>query len=1538
MASVTPLSEPSETAGGKNIYDNPRRLGQLSEAARSSLARKYGAKNTPPVRSSALTAPQAADLAGTITNVLVNDPTTDTTKYDTQSETTLVLGAGRNVIVAFNDSGSYLPGVILSNHFTGYAVSTNGGGSFCDKGRLPDDPEGDAGDPVLARGLAAGLNPETIYLATLGETTGEKIQLFRSFDNGLTFTAPVNATPGFIDSGDFEDKPWIAVDNYAGNGQGNVYLAWRHYSNGSFGTIVPYGIRFTRSTNGGTSWGPNQGLLIAPEDANEVQGAYVTIGPDHAVYVFWLDQSAGEGTPNIIKMRKSTDQGVSFGTAVTVAILNNANEDGDLDLGFFRSDAFPQAAVNPVNGNVYVVYNDSRMADRGDIYFRQSTDGGATWGGATRVNDDATMSAQFTPVLAVTPNGLHLFVSFYDRRLDIYDRLIDTFGAIADISGASVVFRPNFRITSQSFPAVFNQDPNVFGNYMGDYDTAVADNTGFYYSWGDNRGSNSFHLHDPDVRFAKVGMIDFTLNVPLSATEGDGVLSGVGLVSVPTPAAADVVVTFAVDDLSVISVPPSVTIPAGQTSATFDITIIDDTKLDGTQSATIIGNASGFVTRTATMVVYDDETAALQVALPAMVSEGAGATQGVVFVSAPVAANISVDLSSSDTTRLQVPGTIVIPNGLTSAAFSVTMIDNNLLEPPRSITVTAHVQNWTSGSATITVLDNEPRTLTETLPSTASEAAGVLIGAGSVSLAGLLPTNLVINLVSSDSTSLVVPATVTIPAGVLSASFDLTLLDNPLVDGNRDVTVTASASEFINGAGTVRVLDDESPPPPSDPSPANLATNIPQTNGLAWQSGAMQGQIITNDVYLAMNATLTAGALLGTTTNDFWILPPLAPLTTYYWQVVAHRGGITPGPVWQFTTRGVDHFAWGPVSSPQTVNLPFPATVTAQDAYGNTVSNFTGILELRGSVNTLNQALSISLTPTHSGNFSNGLWAGMITLLQPATDLYLLATDTSGHSGTSNPFDAVLQNDLAVSIVAVPSPAVVGNNLTNRIRVMNSGPDAATACTLTNLLPVGVAYISATASQGGCASHAGVVVCDLGTLAAGASATVNVLTVPGTAGVMTNRVWAGRGESDGYDANNAASSVTTVLMPTLGIRDVAIAEGNSGVTNARFEVFLQPPTMQTVTVAYATSDGTAVAGSDYAATNGLLQFLPGQTNQFIIVLVNGDTNIEQNECFSVNLSGPVNAVLGNTQGLGTVLNDDTSARVAVLGAVPAASWNEDVRQKIASAGNFQQVDSILVSQGYPVPTLAQLQPYAAVLVYGGDYFNDPVALGNMLADYVDAGGGLVVATSALENAGDLGIHGRILSGGYLPFQVGAEDGNDGELSLVADIPTHPILLGVASFSGGTASVHNIVTLTDGALQLAHWNNNVPLVGIKNAIRGRVAGLNLYPPSESVEPWFWRTNTSGGLLLANALDWAAQSGCNTTPMNPLVILSQNLGFTNGQFAFSFSNSPGQAVIIETSPNLQSWIPLQTNTLGAPSLLFIDPQLTTVTNRFYRLRAR
>src|SRR5262245_13857397 len=84
-------------------------------------------------------------------NVLVNDPTPDTTAIDTQSETAVVLGADSHVVVAYNDSSSFFQD---PNLFTGYSLSKNGGKSFKDEGAVPLEPSGDGGDPVLARSSA----------------------------------------------------------------------------------------------------------------------------------------------------------------------------------------------------------------------------------------------------------------------------------------------------------------------------------------------------------------------------------------------------------------------------------------------------------------------------------------------------------------------------------------------------------------------------------------------------------------------------------------------------------------------------------------------------------------------------------------------------------------------------------------------------------------------------------------------------------------------------------------------------------------------------------------------------------------------------------------------------------------------------------------------------------------------------------------------------------------------------------------------------------------------------------------------------------------------------------------------------------------------------------------------------------------------------------------------------------------------------------------------------------------------------------------
>jgi hypothetical protein len=101
-----------------------------------------------------------------------------------------------------------------------------------------------------------------------------------------------------------------------------------------------------------------------------------------------------------------------------------------------------------------------------------------------------------------------------------------------------------------------------------------------------------------------------------------------------------------------------------------------------------------------------------------------------------------------------------------------------------------------------------------------------------------------------------------------------------------------------------------------------------------------------------------------------------------------------------------------------------------------------------------------------------------------------------------------------------------------------------------------------------------------------------------------------------------------------------VVEGNEGFTNAVFQVRLSDPSSEPVTVNYATADGSARAGSDYLATNGVLSFPPGTTNAAIVVPVFGDRTDESNETFFVFLSQPVNAVLGAASATAFIVNDD----------------------------------------------------------------------------------------------------------------------------------------------------------------------------------------------------------------------------------------------------------------------------------------------------------
>ena len=129
--------------------------------------------------------------------------------------------------------------------------------------------------------------------------------------------------------------------------------------------------------------------------------------------------------------------------------------------------------------------------------------------------------------------------------------------------------------------------------------------------------------------------------------------------------------------------------------------------------------------------------------------------------------------------------------------------------------------------------------------------------------------------------------------------------------------------------------------------------------------------------------------------------------------------------------------------------------------------------------------------------------------------------------------------------------------------------------------------------------------------------------------------------------------------PSLAIADVSVPEGNTGSSPAVFTVTLSAASAQTVTVGYATAAGTANS-ADFTTASGTLTFAPGATIQTFSVGVLGDVAAESDETFTATLSAPVNAVLGDGQAVGTIVNDD-GAPVLSIGNASVSEGNSNSR-------------------------------------------------------------------------------------------------------------------------------------------------------------------------------------------------------------------------------------------------------------------------------------
>ncbi len=119
--------------------------------------------------------------------------------------------------------------------------------------------------------------------------------------------------------------------------------------------------------------------------------------------------------------------------------------------------------------------------------------------------------------------------------------------------------------------------------------------------------------------------------------------------------------------------------------------------------------------------------------------------------------------------------------------------------------------------------------------------------------------------------------------------------------------------------------------------------------------------------------------------------------------------------------------------------------------------------------------------------------------------------------------------------------------------------------------------------------------------------------------------------------------------PAISINDVGIVEGNAGTQTLTFTVALSVPAAGPITVDYATADSSATdADNDYEIASNTLTFIPSDVSETFTVTINGDTNVEGDEQFFVNLTNATGgATISDNQGLGVIKLDDAFSIAAV---------------------------------------------------------------------------------------------------------------------------------------------------------------------------------------------------------------------------------------------------------------------------------------------------
>ena len=273
-----------------------------------------------------------------------------------------------------------------------------------------------------------------------------------------------------------------------------------------------------------------------------------------------------------------------------------------------------------------------------------------------------------------------------------------------------------------------------------------------------------------------------------------------------------------------ITVPASVTIPAGQSGAIVYISLTDNDVLDDESTVTVSAEGNGYAKVSQQLFIEDNEYPNLTVvASKSVITEGE-TFQLTITASRASAAPLTVTLTSENNKRFTFPQTLTIPAGETSTTVTVETVDDELPSLELSNAFTASAPSYNKGEVIVLLQDNDMPVLELTLtPNTVSEGVGPVAVAGVLRRTANTNSKITVKLADDANGGLYFGnRTLELAKGVQEVHFNFGPIDNAQVDGDRTYTITAAvwlSSCSCNASGEsagyvtakLNVLDNDGP-------------------------------------------------------------------------------------------------------------------------------------------------------------------------------------------------------------------------------------------------------------------------------------------------------------------------------------------------------------------------------------------------------------------------------------------------------------------------------------------------------------------------------------------------------------------------------------------------------------------------------------------------------------------------------------------------------------------------------------------------------